>query len=126
MSFAAGTLIDTIDGNIPIERLPKSGMVKIYDGSYVPFTFSGPCGSKQTIIMNLSAGGEIICTADQMFLGNEDWVEAKDSMGMFFYNEEMENETFVKSMRIGGVRQVYKLGVPTGDYVLSGGIIVAA
>lgn len=124
MSFAAGTQIDTIDGNVPIEKLSKTGMVKIYDGSYVPFTFSGSYGTEQTTILTLSTGGEIICTLDQMFLSNEDWIEAKDAMGMFFYNEEMEDKLFVKSMRIGGRRQVYKLVVPTGDFCLAGGIIV--
>jgi hypothetical protein len=126
MSFAAGTQIDTIDGNIPIEKLPKTGMVKTYDGTYVPFTFAGCCGTEYTTILTLSDGGEIICTLDQMFLSNEDWVEAKDAMGIFLYEEDMVDKNSVKSMRIGGKRQVYKLVVPTGDYVLAGGIIVAA
>jgi hypothetical protein len=38
----------------------------------------------------------------------------------------MEDKNLVKSMRIGGKRQVYKLVVPTGDFCLAGGIIVAA
>jgi hypothetical protein len=155
MSFAAGTKIDTIDGNIPIEKLPKTGMVKTYDGTYVLFTFAGCCGTEYTTILTLSDGGEIICTLDQMFLSNEDWVEAKDAMGMFLYDEDKEDvkeskdsksvkdyedyedygdskdvksskePTYIKSMRVGGKRQVYKIGVPTGDYCLSGGIIVA-
>lgn len=125
MSFAAGTLIDTFDGNISIERLSKNGMVRIHDGSYVPFKFSGPCGTEQTIVLTLSTGGEIICTPDQWFLGNEDWFEAKDSKDIFLYNENMENEVFVKSTRIGGQRRVYKLSVKSGDFCLAGNIIVA-
>jgi len=125
MSFAAGTLIDTIEGNIPIEKLPKTGMVNTHDGTYVPFTFSGICGTEYTIILTLSTGGEIICTLDQLFLSNEDWFEAKDCKDNFFYNEDLEDSVFVKSSRIGGKRQVYKLGVKSGDHVLASGIVVS-
>lgn len=124
MSFAAGTQIDTFDGNIPIEKLPKAGMVKIHDGSYVPFTFSGPCGTEQTVIITLTTGGEIICTPDQLFLGNDDWYEAKDSNGVCLYDEYQEDNLFVKSIRVGGQRKVYKLGVENGDFCLAGNIIV--
>ena len=126
MSFAAGTPIDTMEGNIPIESLPKTGMVMTYDGTYVPFIYSGPCGIGPTVILTLSNGGEIICTADQQFLGNEDGTEAKDSVGVYLYDEDMEDNVYVKSMRVGGGRMVYKLGVVSGDYCLAGGIIVAA
>jgi hypothetical protein len=125
MSFAAGTQIATIDGNIPIEKLPKTGMVKIHDGSYIPFTFSSGCGTEYTIILTLSTGGEIICTPDQLFLGNEDWFEARSSNGMYLYDEDLEDNFFVKSIRVGGQRKVYKLGVKSGDYVLAGGIVVS-
>jgi hypothetical protein len=126
MSFAAGTPIDTIEGNISIEKLPKTGMVKTYDGTYVPFTFSGCCGTEYTTILTLSNGGEIICTLDQMFLSNEDWVEAKDANGAYLYDEDMMDTVYVKSMRIGGKRQVYKLGVVSGDYCLGNGMIVVS
>ena len=125
MSFAAGTHIATIDGNRPIEKLPKTGMVQTYDGSYVPFTFSGPCGTEYTIILTMSNGGEIICTPDQMFLTNEDWTEAKDSKDTYLYDEYMEDIVYVKSIRSGGTRRVYKLGVVSGDCALGNGMIIA-
>jgi len=127
MSFAAGTIIDTIDGNIPIEKLPKTGMVKTYDGTYVPFVYSGACGTEYTVILTLSAGEHIICTPDQLFLADDDWVEAKDSVDKYFYDEyNVEDSIQVKSIRVGGARLVYRLGVGTGDFCLAGNIIVTS
>lgn len=127
MSFAAGTMIDTIDGNIPIDKLPKSGMVKTYDGTYVPFIYSGACGTENTVILTLSAGEDIICTPDQLFLADDDWVEAKDSVDKYFYDEyNLEDSIYVKSKRVGGARLVYRLGVVSGDFCLAGNIVVVS
>ena len=80
----------------------------------------------ELIKITLDNGYEIICTPDQLFLSNEDWTEAKDFRDMFFYDVNMEDTLSVVSIRIGGKRRVYRLGVENGDYCLSGNIIVTS
>jgi hypothetical protein len=89
LCFVAGTMVDTIDGNIPIEKLPEKGLIRTYDGTYVPFTNPGCRGEKETVGVELSNGEIIECTPDHRFLTENGWIEAKDSQDMLLYNKSM-------------------------------------
>jgi len=89
LCFAAGTLVDTIDGDVPIEKLPDTGLIRIYDGSYAPFTNPGCRGEKNTVCLELSNGENIECTPDHRFLTENGWVEAQDLKDMLLYNKSM-------------------------------------
>jgi hypothetical protein len=89
LCFSAGTMVDTIDGNVPIEELSVTGLIRTFDGSYVPYINPGCRGEKETVCLELSNGESIECTPDHRFLTENGWVEAKDSKGMLLYNKSM-------------------------------------
>jgi hypothetical protein len=126
MSFSEETIMDVENGFIPISKLGKSGSVRTYDGAYIPFICNpGGVGTKPTIILTFSNDREVICTPDQEFLSQYDWIQAKDSMGIYLYDSNLQNDLFVKNIRVGGMRKVYNINTMTGEFCIGNGLIVS-
>jgi hypothetical protein len=127
LCFVAGTMVDTIEGNIPIEKLPEKGLIRTYDGSYVSFTNPGCRGEKQVIYLELSNGEKIGCTIDHKFLTYNGWIEAIDSKDQYLKQFELrKNKLSVVNIHFGEIEKVYCPTVEkTGCFCLSNGSIVS-
>ena len=123
--FAEGTTLCTSDGNIPIDKLSKTGEIRTYDGSYIPFIFYGKQTKYPTVIVTFSNDQEIICTSDIQFLGQQGWVRVNDSIGVCVYDYSHECDVSIKGVRVGGVRNMWKIGIDSENGLcLGNGIIV--
>ncbi len=80
--FAAGTLVDTGSGMVPIEKMSPEGVVRTYDWSVVPYNLGGFRGHSDLVRVALASGDSIDCTPDHKFLTTHgDWVEARELSG---------------------------------------------
>ena len=80
--FAAGTLVKTPDGAVPIDRLPESGTVLTWNGSAVPYVGCGRIKeSAETVLVRLSGGKTVRCTPEHLFLTEGGWICAKNLKG---------------------------------------------
>lgn len=123
--LASGTIVDTIDGGIAIDKLPKNGSIRSNDGLDEPFVGTIVNGGIPTVILTLSTGEEIICSMDLLFLGADGWVEAQNTKGMFLFDYEQKNEISVDSIRNGGRRKVFFPAIESGSFCLANGLIVS-
>lgn len=82
--FAAGTLVETLFGQIAIELLPESGSVLSVGGKYEKYR-SARLVKKQVDVVRVtfSNGVKVVCTSDHKYLVDTDeWRYAIDLKGM--------------------------------------------
>ena len=80
--IAAGALVDTDVGKIPINDIPKSGAKRALSwngSSYVWRRITGwkSSGRRKTILIRLSDGNSIVCTPDHRLYVEGKWIEAR-------------------------------------------------
>jgi len=92
--FAAGTLVATIDGDIPIEQLTE-GYVKSRHGDYTYF-FNGRRTREAADVVKVtySDGTCVVCTPDHQFLTRDGWVKAVNLSGTI----SSENRTWTPQL----------------------------
>lgn len=75
--FAAGTLIDTARGPVPIEDVKERDLV-LTRGGFQPVLFSGQTGVRPVMSLEFSNGAKLSCTPDhRIFTSNRGFVEAQ-------------------------------------------------
>lgn len=77
--FAAGTLVMTADGCVPIELL-STGLVHTADGQR-PFMSARKTKTSLTIRLRFNDESEVVCTPDHKFLTTKGWRRADRLMG---------------------------------------------
>lgn len=83
MCFAAGTMVDLDTGPCRIEDVPPQGMVRTWDGSYVPYDCAGMTLRDAMIVsLTISDGSMIYCTPWHQFLTDKGWKCARDLSGL--------------------------------------------
>ncbi len=82
LCFAGDTLADTDHGSVAMRELPASGLIRTWDGSFVPFANPGIRGRKRSVRISLSDGTSVVCTPDHRFLTEKGWIEAKNLLGL--------------------------------------------
>lgn len=86
--FAAGTLIETPNGSVPIEQIKPGDLV--FNATGVGTVESIVSQQKQAIALELSNGSTIVCTQDHPFFCERGWVAAGDlevGSGLFSHED---------------------------------------
>ncbi|MCP1545328.1 superfamily II DNA or RNA helicase [Methylorubrum extorquens] len=86
--FAAGTLIKTPKGPVPIEQIQSGDLV--FNAIGIGVVEGIVCQQKQTITLELSDGTSIVCTHDHPFFCPRGWVAAGDlevGSGLFSHED---------------------------------------
>lgn len=78
--FAAGTLVSTPGGDVPIEQMPPEGTVDTRHG-VEHYRSARQTGFKETVLLTFSDGSTVRCTPDHRFVTEGGWTEAKDLKG---------------------------------------------
>jgi len=86
--FVAGTLVDTPQGQIPIELLPSDkGIVFSVDGrEEVYYNRRLTRKSADVVTLTFADGKKVTCTPDHKFWSQEGWVSASDMLGKSYTN----------------------------------------
>lgn len=80
--FTGDTLVDTINGHLPINRIPSSGYVRTWNGEYVPYENAGLIKRMSEVVeVKFSDGSSVKCTPDHIFLTGCGWLQACDLRG---------------------------------------------
>ncbi len=79
--FAAGTLVETADGPVAVECLPKRG--RVFSPGGVKRYRSARLTRKNAPVVRLTfeGGRQIVCTSDHKFLTENGWIPAIDLIG---------------------------------------------
>jgi hypothetical protein len=91
--FAAGTLVRTPSGLVPIEELPATGVVCTPDGDR-EYRSSGLIKKgAETVRLTFSDGSQVVCTPDHKFLVDTgEWIRALDFINDYRYHAISVNE----------------------------------
>jgi hypothetical protein len=101
--FAAGTMVNTRSGKVPIERLDESGIVESENG--FAFYRSARLVKKQAKVIRLTFddGTTVVCTPDHKFLEDtDDWRYAYDLLGRSVKCASMSSVQRFKSLMVSG------------------------
>lgn len=87
LCLAAGTLVETAHGPMPIETMPSAGRVRVHDGTWADYENAQCTGRNQeTIKLQLSDGSELVCTPEHPVLTQRGWMPAVACEGLACYS----------------------------------------
>jgi hypothetical protein len=121
--FAAGTLVDTVDGPRPIEDLDGwTAEVRTLDGRYAWAHGSLTRRAASVVRVTFEDGTAVTCTPDHRFLSIDGaWMPCTELTAA----TRSSNPLNVRSVEDAGRADVYCLTVPaTGAFCIEGGIVV--
>lgn len=126
------TLIDTVDGQIPIRDLVgKTGTVRCYDEENQLATTSNFHDVRMTrqqadiYEIEVEDGRTIKCTGDHLILTTTGWIEAQNLTGNDDIIDIRSVRTKVKSVKYIGKEDVYNMEVDKyHNFSINGGLIV--
>lgn len=110
--FAAGTLITTPLGTVPIEQIKKGDVIFNMTGqAKVRHTFANRIPLNRLVKIHLTNGEQLVCSCDHLFFTDRGWVKAKDLNKMtIVFSDDMQytdypnyfgsqsNETYLHSL----------------------------
>ena len=105
--FAAGTLVDTSNGQVPIEQLPSSGYVRSIGGIKAYRSARKTREKAPVIELTFSNGKQIVCTRDHKFLTRKGWMQAQDLVGeKVTLTKELECQSPLSLIRFRNLKAV--------------------
>jgi len=78
LCFAGGQLVETERGPQKISKIDPEGLIKTFNGEWVPYFHARQTGVKETMILYLKSGHTIECTPDHRILTVHGFAAAED------------------------------------------------